>query len=222
MGCVGVVLGLHRIFVLVHWPGSESARLALDLVDGIFVGTQLSGFLLALGRTRKGHDYPQHPGEYLWLADGIGAAVPVFVFALGALVVLLGGELATPVPRGEGLRVAVAWLAMAQFARTFACISLAVLVPTARWKTMFIVVTALGLLRCCVGVQAYDLRAHPSLWVCGGWVAIVDALWVALLAIYDHTIGMRYPWTHWVGATTHVGSNLVPAGVSTALVIMEV
>jgi hypothetical protein len=212
--CIALVLALTRI---VWLPGRYASATVFEnlvwLAIGFWVGTALSGAMLAVAQWKASRPYPIHPGEWLWLANGATVFVGLLVYAPGAALL----ERPALMRVAEGLLLC--GLIPGFYLHLLVLIVAAARVDETHWRANIVVCALSYPLQCgcCTFFPAATTRMHPDI----GWLfllapALLRLATVLIASTVDLRRANKRPWSHWTGLSLQVALD------ATVLVAMAV
>lgn len=209
--CVAMYLGLLRG---LEQPGTgefPEGYWVFNCLAGIGSGTALGGLVLWIARRYRGLRFPNHPGEYLWIALGI---LGVFGMVHRAALQLLDQTL-----------FAFEMLQLLYFAvSAIVFLVAAIRVKTGRWRFIFFVVVTVDAVMCLIVLvtvvlwQSDDMFLWTVLSPARFLVVNVMLLVVVLMDLFQHR---RYPWSHWVGPAIQLWYFVIYIGFRVWQVLLE-
>ena len=188
--CTAVYLGLVQFYcaadasalAAVHWWPYAAHMIAASMAEGAALGA----LVLFLTRQRSNRVFPCHPGEFLVVAAGVGAA------ARGAAILIVTLCEEPPHRLLPGSFSQTLW-SVGLMLSTLIYLLPALHAAQRGWRVFFC---------CAIGIRIIFLIVPRMTWLVAqaqfvSCVAVALALLVAV--ILDLVRRRRYPWTHWLG-----------------------
>lgn len=163
------------------------------LVFGLAAGLALGGPLLFVARRSRGMCFPMHPGETLWILQGIACLCAIAVQMTIGVFILLEGSDGFFDPGDYLLRWGL------HFAR---CVLVATIYLVAarrtrigRWRVFFYAHTA--------HYAAYLVFTCAGFTLARYWTFLFPGGVLAAVVLTDVLRRGRYPWSHWSGVAIY-------------------
>jgi hypothetical protein len=194
----------------------------------VVLGTGLGGLVLAVARWWRGTRFPVHPGEWLWLSDGIVAAASTLALAMLALAWRFAVERDSQESAPDGFFGLASLAYLAVYAvQVVALMVPAILIRPLRWRAFMATATLAAILACCT-LPFPDVVLQRSTTPLGLRIRLVVATSGHLLTsglllvvlVLDAAERKRYPWSHWTGVALNY-SSLVVSMVSVVGTLMS-